>query len=946
MANQIHILYIDDSPLDRALVRDALEKEHGGFVLTEAKSQHEFEQLIHENKYDLVLTDFNISGFEGLQVLEIVRKVSPHTPVILVTGTGSEEVAVEAMKRGASDYVIKTTSHISRLPKTILSVIAAKQIHLENENAHNELVKMNRVYAVISQINQLIVRSNDREKLFREACDIAINFGGFRMAWIGLVDYESESIKPFCWAGHEADYLASFEIPIAGNSLTGKGPVGKAYKEKKYSVFNDVMNDPSFEPWRNEALKRDYRSIISLPIKAKKEVIGTFNIFSSEHNFFDKREIDLLVEVADDISFALDSIQKEQELIVSKEKYKSLYDNAPLPYQSLNAEGIIIDANPAWLKLMGYTRAEVIGKWYGSFLHPDAKAVFVKNFPVLKTCGLVTDVPFKLQKKDGSYIHISLNGLSSYFPDGSFKQTHCVFQDITIQQATLEKLKNSERELKKAQEITHIGSWYLDIATNEVVWSEELYKMYGFDPALPVPPYTEHMKLFTPESWNILSVSLAKTSDTGIPYELELETVRKDDSNGWMWARGEAITDSNGKIIALWGAAQDISERKKTEEELRRAKEKAEESDRLKTAFLHNISHEIRTPMNAIIGFSELLNTPDLPSEKLKKFTETIVQSSNQLLSIITDIVSVATIEVGQAKIYEKETNLNYILKLLKEQFILKAEKQNVILNLNTALPDNEAIIKTDETKLTEILSNLISNSLKFTKQGSISFGYHLKESNLEFYIEDTGIGIPTDMHDKIFQRFRQVEITETRHYGGSGLGLSISKAYVELLGGKIWVTSELNKGSVFHFTIPYSKITPSVLSENSSIDTNSKSSKSKTILIAEDLDYNYQLLEEVLSEMELNIVWAKNGLEAVEACESNLQIDMVLMDIKMPVMDGYEATKRIKAFRPDLPIIAQTAFSTEMDKTKAIECGCIDFISKPFLRDALKSKILEHLGT
>ncbi len=948
MANHIHILYIDDNPLDRALVRDSLEKEHGGFILTEAKSQHEFEELIHKNVYDLVLSDFNILGFEGLQVLEIVKKVSPNTPVILVTGTGSEEVAVEAMKRGASDYVIKTASHINRLPKTIHTVIASKQIRLEKEKAQKELVKINRVYAVISQINQLIVRTNDREKLFREACDIAINFGGFRMAWIGLVDYESESIKPFCWAGHEANYLANFEIPIAGNSLTGKEPVGKAYKEKQHSVFNDVLNDPLFEPWRNEALKRDYRSIISLPIKAKKEIIGIFSICSTETNFFDKQEIDLLVEVAEDISFALESIQKDQELIFTKERYKSLYDNAPLPYQSLNSEGIIMDVNPAWLRLLGYTLDEVIGKWYGSFLHPNAKAIFVKNFPLLKTCGSVTDVPFMLQKKDGSYIHISLNGMSSYHPDGSFKQTHCVFQDITIQNAALEKLKNSEnqksvilhttsegfwivdqkgrfievnnsycklsgysrnelltmsvsdvelidtkeniekrlqriikqgtdrfetkhrckngnsldfevsinympdnklffvflhditkrkaneklllrseRELKKAQEITRIGSWHMDLTTNEVVWTEELYKMYGFDPKLPAPTYTEHQRIFTPESWELLSASVAKIIETGIPYERELRSVRNDGSNGWIWVKGEAITDSNGKIIGLWGAAQDITDRKQGEEELRRAKEKAEESDRLKTAFLHNVSHEIRTPLNAIVGFSELLNTPELPSENIKQFTETILQSSNQLLSIITDIVNVATIEAGQTRIVEKETNLNSILRLLNEQFTLKAEKQNISLSLKTTLPDNEALVKTDETKLIEILSNLLSNSLKFTEQGFIRFGYHLKGSNLNFYVEDTGIGIPSDMHDRIFQRFGQVETTTSRLYGGSGLGLSISKAYVELLGGKIWVSSELSKGSIFHFTIPYNKISPSVLSEIPSIDSINKTSKS-----------------------------------------------------------------------------------------------------------------------
>jgi signal transduction histidine kinase len=249
------------------------------------------------------------------------------------------------------------------------------------------------------------------------------------------------------------------------------------------------------------------------------------------------------------------------------------------------------------------------------------------------------------------------------------------------------------------------------------------------------------------------------------------------------------------------------SEVEKRTKEILIALKKAEESDRLKTAFLHNISHEIRTPMNSIVGFSELLNDPDLLPEICQQYTNIIVKSSNHLLSIINDIISIATIDSGQEKIIEAEFHLNSTLQLIHEQFFLQAKKLDVDLNLLPSFSEGEDNIVSDETKLVQILSNLIGNALKFTKKGHINFGYNVVETthalSLQFFVKDTGIGIPPEMQEDIFQRFRQVESATTRQFEGSGLGLSISKAYVELLGGKIWLNSELGKGSTFYFTIP-----------------------------------------------------------------------------------------------------------------------------------------------
>jgi len=300
-------------------------------------------------------------------------------------------------------------------------------------------------------------------------------------------------------------------------------------------------------------------------------------------------------------------------------------------------------------------------------------------------------------------------------------------------------------------------------------------------------------------------VSLLRLVAEEIPvYYTENRYIRKDKSIIWGSATISIIRNNNDEVQYFLAMIEDITQRKMAEAELIAAKEKAEESDRLKTAFLHNVSHEIRTPMNAIIGFSALLNEPDTTEEERHQFIDIIFQSGSQLLSIINDIVDIANIESGQVKLNIKEMNLNSTLRSLDEQFSYKEKSDAISINLDTGLPDSKSLIMTDSTKLIQILSNLINNATKFTREGRVDFGYTLKNGFLEFFVKDTGIGIPPEHHKKIFERFFQVDNLVSRKFGGTGLGLSICKAYVELLGGKIWVTSQPGEGTDFRFNIPY----------------------------------------------------------------------------------------------------------------------------------------------
>jgi len=408
----------------------------------------------------------------------------------------------------------------------------------------------------------------------------------------------------------------------------------------------------------------------------------------------------------------------------------------------------------------------------------------------------------------------------------------------------------------------------------------------------------------------------------------------------------EAMQIRFDKKLAVQLIVRDITERKKVEKELIMARDKAEESDRLKSAFLANMSHEIRTPMNSILGFTNLLEAEDLSGEERKQYIEIIKEGGNRLLNIINDIIDVSKLESGQTGVSISSTNINEQMEFIYSLFRPEAEKKGIrFVFINSSSPE-EAYIETDQEKVYAILTNLVKNAIKFTSEGIIEFGYKKKNDNLEFYVKDTGAGIRADQREFIFDRFRQGSDLLNRNYEGTGLGLSISKAYVELLGGTIWVESEYGKGSTFYFTIPWKVGTGSklVIHNDLPADTDEHQIKNLKILIAEDDRYSTILLAEAVSIFGKIVLKVRTGIDAVNICRSNPDLDLILMDIKMPEMDGYEATRQIRQFNKEVIIIAQTAFALKGDKEKALNAGCNDYISKPIDRTVLRHLLKKYV--
>lgn len=938
--------------------------------------------------------------------------------------------------------------------------------------------------------------------------------------------------------------------------------------------------------------------------------------------------------------------QAQHKLKESEKKFRALYENAPLAYQSLDTYGNFIDINPAWLEILGYKRDEVIGQNYADFLHPDWVPHFKKNFPEFKKRGYVHDVQFLLRHKKGHYIYVSFEGCVGYNADGTFSQTYCVFKDITDQKKIEDELRLSEEKFSKAFKsapvlmtistidngtyidindtfINETGytreqaigvtsldlgfitrddrdklkriletkgrigetelklrkadgnymycSYYgevikitgeqrlLSIASNitERKWAEQSIRQYektlelqnniseafilsnetelfhrvlttilnyfnskngyiGFinkDGNLECPAHTEdffkdceqkdeqfilnkknwknawgkslklkktiasnkvinHKNIYNciaspiliknqligqivvankpkhysddeieeiTELCNFVSPllqatlneyqtkqelvdakeeaerneqryqSFIKQSSEGIyrmelkePIDINLSVVKQidmiyenayiaecnqkfaemyglnsvdemigtsmlnlhggkdnldnqnvikefilnnyritnleteeidNDGNTLYFSNNNVGIIENGKLMRMWGIQNDITIMKKIQQELIKAKEKAEESDRLKSAFLANMSHEIRTPMNGIMGFSQMLQEREYPKKKQQRFLGIIHSRTRDLLRIINDIVDISKIEANQLTVHQETVCLNDILYKLYETYKIEIERNNkpdLKIQLETDLIRTESCIQCDPIRLKQILENLLSNALKFTDTGSIQFGYKKKGPYLEFFVQDTGIGIPKKFHNKIFTRFRQVDDSEHRIYDGTGLGLSICKSIVEMLGGKIWVESKKGEGSTFKFTIPFVKKDLNVENLRNKSEIADFNWSGKSILLIEDDPSSLEYISEVILPTGAELILKETGKEGMEEFNSINKPDLILMDIRLPDANGMELIKEIRKLDKNIKIIAQTAYAIADDRKKCLDAGADDYIPKP----------------
>lgn len=411
----------------------------------------------------------------------------------------------------------------------------------------------------------------------------------------------------------------------------------------------------------------------------------------------------------------------------------------------------------------------------------------------------------------------------------------------------------------------------------------------------------------------------------------------------WIEQKNVLVYDDSGRLVSIEGIARDITERIISRQKLQNALEKAEEGDRLKSAFLNNLSHEIRTPLNAIVGFSAVLGEPDMSPEQHEYFAGIINESSDQLLGIIEDIINVSTIQTGQLDIHPVETDVNRLLKRVCERFVSRAAIKEIQLECKPGVGDQDALVITDEGKLHHVINHLVDNALKFTDKGRVDVTSCIVDNKIRFCVSDTGIGIDSSQCDLVFSHFHQSETGLSEKRGGLGLGLSVSRSFIEAMGGTIWFEKGGEAGTIFYFEIPWQPV-----SEEAEAKTivQSEVKENMKILVAEDEESNFFLLQEILGGLGMNILHAWNGKQAVELAVDNPDICMVLMDIKMPVMGGLEATMKIKEMFPALPVVAVTAHALSGDKEKALEAGCDEYLTKPVSVNILMKVVSRYINS
>jgi len=465
----------------------------------------------------------------------------------------------------------------------------------------------------------------------------------------------------------------------------------------------------------------------------------------------------------------------------------------------------IVEANERAVETYGFLRDKFIGMNITDLRSAEEVPMLARHVQELNSKGS-SYIETVHKRSNGTTFPIEISAYTVEVDGARFYQS--IGRNIAERKRAEEEMKESN---KKLSTIINNLRGVVFRCDNDTEWtmqyiSDGIYELAGYLPNEFIGnKIRSFASIIDPEDTKKVWDDIHSALSTGYLYTIEYRIITSAGQKRWVWERGRGYYESD-KLVAIEGFISDITDRKRIEEELIRARDKAEQSDKLKTAFLHNISHEIRTPMNAIVGFTTLLDSPETNDESRRQYIDIIYQSSNQLLSIITDIVDISNIETGLVKVSRTNINLNSLIRNLYDQYRLRAVQRELVLQFTSHLDDNQSDVLTDETKIIQILSNLLNNALRFTREGRIEFGYVLRGDTVEFFVGDTGIGIAPEHQVKVFDRFYQIETPSSKQFSGTGLGLSISKAYVELLGGSIWLISNPGEGSLFCFSIPYTK--------------------------------------------------------------------------------------------------------------------------------------------
>jgi PAS domain S-box-containing protein len=632
----------------------------------------------------------------------------------------------------------------------------------------------------------------------------------------------------------------------------------------------------------------------------------------------------------------------------SEDKFRNLYDLAPVGLYRSSTTGQILLANRAMLDILGYSSLEELSSaslatdCFGPHYNRELFLEQIEEF------GEVKNLEARWTRSDAKIILIRENARAIRGINGDILYFDGSVEDITERKQFEMALADTQRKYKHM--VTNIMDvvYSVDGQTGEFAYlSPAFEKLLG---------YTEkdvlEMGGRKPFLAKVLPWGVSKEHDDRFNHlHTNMMGHAVTDELWWQCKDGslKCVADhwspvyKGDKLISTDGVLRDITQSKKTEEDLNDALVRAEASDRLKTAFLNNISHEVRTPLNGILGFAEMIDDPDISAETRTLYRDILHESSDRLLNTINSYMDISLLVSGNLQVRKEEFDLQALLDREFAFFVDQAAAKGVKLEMIQPEESDCPMVFSDPYLIRKVFNHLLSNAVKFTEYGTVFIRRKVTDRGLEVTVEDPGIGISEELSEKIFDSFLQADVSNTRKHEGSGLGLAIAKGIIELLGGKIWVNSELGSGSTFGFSIPCHSALHAREGEQVHLK-HPLSDELPVVLIAEDDPINIFLLETMLCKSKAAIWHVENGLLAVECCQMHPEVSVVLMDLKMPVMDGFEATRKIKAFRKDLPIIAVTAFAMPGDRTLAMDAGCDDYLAKPFNTETILKLLSEYI--
>lgn len=1011
----MNILLIEDDAGLVELIRAMLEEL--GYSVMSAASGAEAMTHLKKQTPDLMLLDYSLPDINGKELIESLNKQQmPIPPFIITTGQGDERIAVNMMKLGAMDYLIKDILFLEKLPDVVKRLI--KEIKSEG--------KLKQVEEALNQSTQLLEASQSIAKLGGWELDIATNNLFWTAETYRIHDTSPEEFNPTVDAG--VGYFLPESRRIISDALEAAIEHGEGYDlvletyttkgrridvrttcvvtlidgktTKLTGIFQDITErkkaddelikaqekveesekrlnqsekiskvgnweydlitknivwsnqlfeiyerDPKIGPpsddevgkyYSEEDHKRLRQYIVNIiesgdsveNFECPVNLPSGKTIICSSSMFPVKDGNGTIVKIFGSLQDITERKLAEQEIVKTKQFYENIIEGVQDGIWVTDKNDIIYYANSAIEKIAGVPREQIQGNNVLTDFPKETTGELIKFYNQAKKEK--KPIWYDIKVRTLANIDTWQNGwLIPQYLDNAFSGIICTIRDITERK----KAESSVRRLSTAVQQSPSIIVISDTEGKLEYVNPKFTELTGYSSSEAIGKESNILKsgeqdpAFYKELWD--------TVESGNVWRGQFHNKKKNGELFWEAASISAILNESGDVINFIKIGEDITQQKNTEIQLKAALEKAMESDRLKSAFLANMSHEIRTPMNGILGFINLLNEPNLSKAQIDKYTAIINKSSDRLLNTINDIIDISKIEAGEIVVSNTETSINDTMDELYSFHSPEAKQKGLSFVLETS--DEKLRLNTDSHKLHGILTNLIKNAIKYTEKGHITFGYSLKEKCIEFHVKDTGIGIPKGRIHAIFNRFEQADIGDTKVFEGSGLGLAISKAYVEMLGGKISVESDEGKGSTFTFTLPYTKKIKKEIKRNSeSINDNNGRIENLNLLIVEDDDVSSQLIETMLKGMFKKIIYAKNGIEAIELCKNKPEIDLVLMDLKMPKMNGFEATRAIRKFNKDLLIIAQTAYAMFGDKEKALEAGCNDYISKPINKKLL----------